>query len=575
MDIKRVVLYILVGVLGFALANQWMKDYPPSSSKTASIQKVGSETTSDKSDYIPSTFHPDAKVKKANAAAGHQAIEKSEFNQGLDSLIHVKTNVLDIAIDTRNGNIVSAKLNKYPVSLKEKNTPVQILNPKVSDFFIIQTGLTSQSSDHLKNIIYSSDKKNYVLSPGENSLTVTLNGKSTRGLLVQKKYVFKKDKYDIDLSYQLTNTGKNPWTGSLFAQLKQRQPKPHSHFFGASYYTGASISSEEIPYKKIPYKDLDKKDINQQSQGGWVAMQQHYFLTALIPDAKNKTYHYYSRVIQSPDSSLSNLYVIGFVSPAVTLATGDQTQLGTSVYVGPEIAKNLKTLAPGLERTIDYGWLWPISKLLFYIMSFINKVVHNWGWTIVLTTILIKIVFYWFSATSFRSMARMREVQPRLQSLKERYKDDRQALSRATMDLYKEEKINPLGGCLPMVIQIPVFIAFYYVIVESVQLRQAPFIFWIHDLSVMDPYYIFPILMGISMLVQQILSPSTLDPNQKKMMWILPVAFTAFFIQFPVGLVLYWLTNNIVQTLQQWYVNKTYEKYKSKRKHAKKLKKNK
>lgn len=406
-------------------------------------------------------------------------------------------------------------------------------------------------------------KKNYVLKDGETKLVVQLTSRTSNGLKIIKTYTFYRDDYAIQLNYVVKNETAKLWQGSLFTQLTRRKPSAKHHHFYIRSYNGPAISSPQIPYKKVTYESLNKGNINQASTGGWVAMQQHYFLSAWIPGNSKLTHYYYSYMIPSKNGR-QNIYIVGFLSPAMNIAPGKTASSHATVYIGPEVANQLKPLAPGLERTIDYGWLWPISMLLFCIMSAVHKILRNWGWSIAVTTILIKIVFYWFSEKSFRSMARMRELQPRVQALKERYGNDRQALSRATMELYRKEKINPLGGCLPVLIQIPVFIAFYYVIIASVELRQAPFILWIYDLSAKDPYYILPVLMGLSMLAQQRLSPTSPDPTQQKMMWILPMVFTVFFINFPSGLVLYWLINNVVQTLQQWYVNRAYESHKAK-----------
>ena len=558
MDVKKIILYIVVALLAISLFNLWMRDYPPASewpSQSISSQPTdGKETT-----YIPPTFTPvtAAKTRLTGMLAAGNKI-------ALGGLITVKTDVLEVAIDTRGGDIVSAKLPKYPVSFEEKDTPVQILNTDPNELYVTQSGFTNANANQeAASIKFTSIEKNYVLKDGETELIVQLTGRAPNGLKIIKTYTFHRDDYAIRLNYEIKNETAKLWQGSLFTQLTRRQPPAEHYHFYIRSYNGAAISSPQIPYEKVTYESLGKANIDRTSRDGWIAMQQHYFLSAWIPENSKLTYHYYSHMIPSQNGG-KNIYVVGFVSPAMNIAPGETASSRTTVYVGPEAAKQLKALAPGLERTIDYGWLWPISMLLFWIMSAAHTIVRNWGWSIVVTTILIKIVFYWFSEKNFRSMARMRELQPRMQALRERYGDDRQALSRATMELYRKEKINPLGSCLPMLIQIPVFIAFYYVIIESVELRQAPFILWIHDLSAKDPYYILPILMGLSMLAQQRLSQTSSGSTQQKMMWILPVMFTVFFTNFPAGLVLYWLINNVVQTLQQWYVNKTYESYKAK-----------
>ena len=558
MDIKKIVLYVIATLLALSLFNAWMRDYPSTSEQPS--QSVSSQPTNGKeTTYVPPAFttRTAAKIKAIRTLA---AGNKTSSGQ----LITVKTDVLEVAIDINGGNIVSAKLPKYPVSLEEKDVPVQILNADPNELYVAQSGLTNtNASQELSSIKFTSIKKNYVLKGGETRLVVQLTGRTSNRLKIIKTYTFHRDDYAIQLNYEVKNEATKLWQGNLFTQLTRRQPPTEHHHFYIRSYNGPAISSTQTPYKKVNYESLDKANIDRTSRDGWIAMQQHYFLSAWIPENFQLSYHYYSHIIPSQNGR-QNIYVVGFVSPTMNIAPRGTASSCATVYIGPEVVKRLKVLAPGLERTIDYGWLWPISMLLFSIMSAINKIVKNWGWSIVVTTILIKIVFYWFSAKSFRLMARMRELQPRMQALKERYGDDRQALSRATMELYRKEKINPLGGCLPMLIQIPVFIAFYYVIIESVELRQAPFILWIYDLSAKDPYYILPVLMGLSMLAQQRLSPTSPDPTQQKMMWILPVVFTVFFINFPAGLVLYWIINNVVQTLQQWYVNKTYESHKAK-----------
>lgn len=557
MDSKKIVLYIIMVLLAISLFNAWMRDYPPVSEQ--SLQSAPSPHTDGKETiYTPPALMP--KTAKTKVTGTIAAGNKNFLRQ----FITVRTDVLKIVIDMQSGNIVSAALPKYPISIKEKDTPVQILNSDCNELYIAQSGLTNANANQkVFPIKFTSTEKNYVLKDAETKLVVQLTSRTSNGLKIIKTYTFHRGNYAIQLNYVVKNETAKLWQGSLFAQLTRRQPSVKHHHFYIRSYNGPAISSPQTPYKKVTYESLDKGNINRVSTGGWIAMQQHYFLSAWIPGNSQLTYYYYSYITPSQNGR-QNIYTIGFLSPAMNIAPGKTASSHATVYIGPEVANQLKPLAPGLERTIDYGWLWPISMLLFWIMSAVHKILRNWGWSIAVTTILIKIVFYWFSEKSFRSMARMRELQPRVQALKERYGNDRQALSRATMELYRKEKINPLGGCLPLLIQIPVFIAFYYVIIESVELRQAPFILWIYDLSAKDPYYILPVLMGLSMLVQQRLSPTSPDPTQQKMMWILPMMFTVFFINFPAGLVLYWLINNVVQTLQQWYVNRVYESHKAK-----------
>ncbi len=562
MDIKRVIIYIIVAVLAVILFNLWQHDYPPQkvqmASATHSNLSPSSRSSQDNTNvsYTPPSFTPGISDHTRNVAKHSLQRQKVSATR----MITVKTDLLDIIIDSHGGNIISAKLNKYPESLQNKS-PIAILSTTPADYYVAQTGPTTSGNHPIR---YTSAKRNYVLQGGVNVLVVRLTGTTRDGLRVTKIYRFQRDHYSIGVDYQILNRSGRSWTGSVFSQILRRQPSTASHHFYNRSYDGGAISSPQIRYHKLPYKTLQKTPVNENIMNGWIAMQQRYFLSAWIPGNSQRGYHYFSHIIPA-SLGQQDIFVLGFISPKMTLANGAAATENSTFYVGPEIRHRLAAIAPGLDRTIDYGWLFPISILLFWIMSAIDRFIGNWGWTIMITTFLIKMVFYWFSASSFRSMARMRELQPRMEQLKQRYGDDRQGLSQATMELYRKEKVNPIGGCLPMVIQIPVFIAFYYVIVESVQLRQAPFIFWVHDLSMKDPYYILPILMGVSMLAQQWLSPTSTDPTQQKMMWILPVIFTVFFINFPAGLVLYWLTNNVVQTLQQWYVNKTYDAHKAKK----------
>ncbi|MDQ2994813.1 MAG: membrane protein insertase YidC, partial [Pseudomonadota bacterium] len=316
-------------------------------------------------------------------------------------------------------------------------------------------------------------------------------------------------------------------------------------------YHGPAISSDKTPYEKITYKDMSKHNLSRTITGGWVSMQHQYFVSAWVPQAKEQN-HYFSREQEN------DIYTIGFVGPAIKVAPGANASTSALFYVGPELQGNLDKLAPNLGKTIDYGWLFFLSQPIYWLLALIHSYIGNWGWAIVLTTILIKLAFYKLAESSNRSMAKMRELQPRLTALKDRYPDDKQKQSQAMMEMYRTEKVNPLGGCLPMLVQMPFFIALYYVLIESVELRQAPWILWIQDLSVRDPLFILPGLMMIAMLLQTRLSPTPPDRSQAIMMHIMPIAFGAFFATFPAGLVLYWLVNTLFSITQQWFIMRKY-----------------
>lgn len=578
MSTRKLVLYFVLVLLGVIIWNTWNKQFPPPIIKRAEQQQTQQQQSQPRSanNFAPDTYSPGSTTNSVQKqSTNQQTMTEQQHDYG--NLIRVKTDVLQLAISPVGGNIVSAKLLQYPVSLQEKNTPIQILKTQSEHLYIAQSGLTN-TADHMgkADIHYQSASSDYQLGSG-NTLTVELKGKTNNGLDVTKIFTFKRDAYAFKEAYRIRNRSGRTWKGSIYNQFTRRNYYVKHSFLETLFHRSAAtnladnfaaISSPDTPYHKLTFAKLNEKDVDQNIQGGWAAMQQHYFVSAWVPPS-DASYHYYSRSFGNGDDGENNLFILGYESPQITLAPGATTMQQSSMYIGPEVATRLDKLSPHLKLTIDYGWLAPISQLIFWVMRHINNIVGNWGWSIILVTLLIKIVFYWFSDKSYKSMARMRQVQPRLQSLKERFEGDKQGLSKATMELYKKEKVNPMGGCLPMIIQIPVFIALYYVLSESVQLRQAPFILWIHDLSVQDPYFVLPILMGVSMFVQQKLTPAPPDPMQAKMMMFLPVFFVLIFMSFPAGLVLYWLTNNILSVAQQWYVLKTFDPVKERKKKQK------
>lgn len=541
MELVRAFLIGAVCLLGFMLWQAWENDYPPTPTVTTTVAKLASTTAAG----IPpiSTEAQTASVPVTTSAHGQ--------------LVQVHTDVLDVAIDTVGGNIVQAKLLDYPQkSDGSQKEPFQLLSTDPKTFYVAQSGLLSSNGpDTLKGqAIYKAKQTQYSLDANQKDLTVDLTWQGKDGVVVHKQFIFARNDYAIKVNYQIDNQSSKPWVGQLYTQLQlKKPPAPEHSLFGINpSYIGGAISSPQKPYEKIPFDKMAENNLNIAIQGGWLAMQQHYFLSAWIPD-KNQTFNYYGH------KDNSDLYTLGMLSPLTTIQPGAQTVLSAKLYTGPEIMDRLEAVAPNLNLTIDYGILWFISIAIFWLMKHIYQFLGNWGWSIVLVTVVIKLMFYQLSAKSYRSMAAMRTLQPKLASLKERYGEDRQKLTQETMALYKKEKINPLGGCLPTLVQIPVFIALYWVLLESVELRQAPFILWIHDLATKDPYYVLPVLMGITMFVQQKLNPPPPDPVQAKMMQFLPIFFTFLFLSFPAGLVLYWTVNNGLTILQQWYVMRNYQ----------------
>ena len=384
-------------------------------------------------------------------------------------------------------------------------------------------------------------------------LEVPLVWASPDGISVSKVFVFTRGSYRVQLKHIIENGSDAAWEGRQYTQIKRDDPSREGRRLLPTY-TGAVLSSPDNRYEKISFDDMDDEVTEVDISDGWAAMIQHYFLSAVLPADTQTVYRYYTR------SFSSRYYSIGNVSPNLQLDPGNAGELTGYLYIGPKQQSVLKQLADGLELTVDYGFLWFLSNPLFWCLERLHGLTGNWGWSIILVTILLKLVFYHLSAAGYRSMANMRRVQPRIMSIRDRYKDDRARLNQAMMQIYKEEKINPFGGCFPILVQIPVFLALYWVLLESVELRQADFIFWLNDLSTKDPFYVLPVIMGATMLIQQKLNPAPMDPMQEKVMKALPFIFTVFFAFFPSGLVLYWVTNNVLSIAQQWLITRNLEK---------------
>ncbi|TCO82781.1 protein translocase subunit yidC [Plasticicumulans lactativorans] len=466
--------------------------------------------------------------------------------------IHVQTDVYDIVIDSVGGDLRQAGLRTYPQSIDHRDRPF-VLMQDGSEFYIAQSGLVAsegEAPDHYA--VYSAEQTDYRLADGQDRLEVPLVWTSPSGVKVTKTYTFHRGSFVIDLDHRVVNASAEPWRGSQYRQL-QRTGVSTSVGIGQTYtYTGGVVSTPEKNYEKLDFASLAKQDFNQDVTGGWLAMIQHYFVSAIVPN-QGETNAFYSRALGD------NRFVLGMRGAAQSVDPGASADFATRLYVGPKLQDELAKVAPHLELTVDYGKLTLIAQPLFWALKHIHGLIGNWGWSIIILTVLIKLAFFKLSETSYRSMARMRTLAPKMQDLKQRYGDDKQKLNQAMMELYKKEKVNPLGGCLPIVVQIPVFIALYWMLLESVELRQAPWLGWIADLSAQDPFYVLPIIMGATMVIQQRLNPPPPDPVQAKVMMFLPVLFTFMFLWFPSGLVLYWVVNNTLSILQQWVITRRVE----------------
>lgn len=532
MELARVFLLGALFLIAFMLWNAWQNEYPSTRQEMGSAGFIRKQSVNNNVVKLPETM----------------AQTVIPIKNAQQRFIHVKTDVLDVWIDTVGGNIVRANLLQYPQHPSEVSSfPFQLLSADATNYYVAQSGLVLSGKKQVFQ--YHSLKSNYRLDPEKSVLKVNLICNTCGKAQVQKQFTFKRNDYLIPVSYQISNHTPSSWEGRLYIQFQQKKIAQSHSLFNISSYTGGAISTQDKPYQKISFDKMGQGNIALVTQNGWVAMLQHYFLSAWIPPV-GQEFHFYSY-------AKDDIYTLGMVSTPFQVQPGMEFVSQSKLYLGPEIMDRLKAAAPHLDLTVDYGILWFISMALFWLLKHIHQYIGNWGWSIVIVTILIKLAFYHLSAKSYRSMASMRNLQPRLQALRERYGDDKQKLTQATMELYKTEKVNPLGGCLPIVVQIPVFIALYWMLLESVELRQAPFILWIHDLSTKDPYYILPILMGITMFVQQRLNPPPPDPTQAKVMQFLPIFFTALFLNFPSGLVLYWVVNNTLSILQQWFIMRT------------------
>ena len=475
---------------------------------------------------------------------------------GSGQRVRVTTDLFDAEIDTIGGDLRRVGLRTYPDSVQQPDQPFQLLRDSGAEIFIAQSGLVALNNAPAPNHYapFTPEHSEYRLAEGQDTLEVRLNWVDPTGLKVVKTYTFQRGSFLVELNQRVENGGASDWQGGQYRQFQRTPPKTSNSFFGGGVitYTGAVISTPEQRYEKISFDDIAKKELSQSVKGGWIAMIQHYFLGAWIPNV-GETDDFYTKVIGG------NRYVVGMRGAVQTVPAGATGDFRTRLYVGPKLSDVLEKTAPNLQLTVDYGMLTIIAEPLFWLLKAIHAIIGNWGWAIIFLTVLIKLAFYKLSETSYRSMANMRRLAPELTRLKELYGDDKQKMNEVMMGLYKKEKVNPLGGCLPILVQIPVFIALYWVLVESVQLRQAPFMLWIKDMAIPDPYYVLPLIMGVTMFIQQKLSPAPPDPIQAKVMMALPIIFTFMFLWFPAGLVLYWVVNNTLSIAQQWVITKRVE----------------
>lgn len=491
----------------------------------------------------------------ANAAADVKrevAIAQTAMPAVGGKIITVTTDTLSVEINTFGGDVQKLALIKHPDS-QDKLKPFVLFDKGVGTHnYSEQSGLIGEGLPN-HNTVYQAEKDNYSLTEGSDTIEVKLSAISVSGIIVVKTLTFHKGSYEVLVTYDVTNGSKDKLETSAYFQLIRNNEEPAGATKFVPTYTGAAIFTDAAKLQKVEFSHIDKgkTEFQKESRDGWIGILQHYFVAAWIPKEGTQR-EYFTKKLEN------DLYGVGTVVPMASLEPGASAQVSAQLYAGPA-QSNLDKVAPGLGLSVDYGWLTVIAKPMFWTMTWLHSWVQNWGVAIILLTVLIKLLFFPLSAASYRSMAKMRVVAPKLEKIKKQYADDREKLNRAMMDLYKTEKINPLGGCLPVLIQIPVFIALYWSILESVEMRYAPFFGWIQDLSIADPYYILPLIMGASMILQSKLNPTPPDPMQAKLMQIMPVVFSVVFFFFPAGLVLYSVVNNILSISQQWYITRSLE----------------
>ena len=558
MNNPRLLLWGVLALLLFYDYMAWMRDFapPPQTPAAASGQHAPSTAPppAGLADRVPQTTPGAAatgsKTAQGAAAAATPAPASAAAAARAPS-VHVRTDVLDIEISTRGGTIERADLLAYP-RVKGEPDPVRLENhDDPQTLYELQSGLTGPGDagsypTHLATFTSAADS--YALE-GAAQLRVPLTWQGADGIAVTKTYVFRRGSYRIDLEYQVHNGSGAAWPVRSYAQiLRNELPTKRSYFNTDSYAFHGPAMWDGGKYRKLDVNDDKDQHLALDVTNGWVAALQHYFVSAIVP-AAGLAYRVTLNVA-------GEQYLLAASGPEMSVGAGDEARFGETLFIGPKLQGALEATAPELDRVADYGRLWFLARPLFIALSYVHKATGNWGVAIILVTLLLKLIFYPLSEASGRSMAKMKALQPRIKNLQETYADDREKLGRAMMELYKREKVNPVAGCLPIVIQIPVFIAFYWVLLESVEMRQAPFAFWIHDLSSRDPAFILPLIMAVAMFVQYKLNPTPPDPVQAKVFMIMPLVMSATFAFFPAGLVLYWVTNTVLSIAQQWNINR-------------------
>ena len=546
MDWQKTLNLVAIGLVAWLLLIEWEQYDSEKKQEIASVES-----------YLPAPEAGDLPVPQADDLGSELPMVMQEpmvelSPQGGDRLVVVNTDVLQVIIDTLGGDIVEVQLLQHFTAMPDDNgAPFTLLNRSADSLYVAQSGLIGENgtdtAEGRPEFATASSSYNIGMSDSIN-VDLTLN---QNGVKIVKRFEFSAGDYSIGVKYLINNLTAEPWQANFYGQIRRDSKPPLvTSSGGVMPFLGAAIREEDKNYAKYDFGDMEDESVRATIQGGWVAMVQHYFVSAWVPPTEDKN------VFSLRKRSGKDLYLMDYTGQRISVAPGGSGEYRAQFYVGPKDQERLARLADYLDLTIDYGFLWMVAKPLFAGLKMIQSFVGNWGWSIILLTLVIKIALYPLSAASLKSMAKMRNLQPEMARLKELYGDDRQKMSQELMGLYKKEKVNPAGGCFPMLLQMPVFLALYWVLLESVEIRHSPWIFWIQDLSAKDPLFVLPILMGASMMLMQKLQPMPTDPMQAKVMQFLPIVFTFFFMIFPAGLVLYWTVNNLLSMAQQWFVNR-------------------
>ena len=554
MKLTRFFLYTSLAAITYLMLLAWQEDYPPVvDDGLDSSPGISNESPNELPNPVVVADAPDLplEVPGESLSTANEESLTPETAPARADLIDVTTDTLHLRIDPVGGDVVYLALPKYLRELGVPDEPFVLLDSRPGREFVSTSGLVGPDGvDQGGRARYRAVAGEYSLAEGAGTLDVDLRLTTEDGVEITKRFTFTRGSYLIDISFLVTNRSDRIWRANPFGQIRRHDfsdPSGGNRF--ARTYLGYVVTSADDPYREIDFDDIADGDVSLEETGGWVGLSQHYFLSAWVPDTASVNRYTLRR-------SSNGQFIGEFTGSALRVAPGTSASTSMRFYAGPKDQYSLAEISPNLDLTVDYSFLWFLAEPIYWLLTKINSFAGNYGVSIILLTLVVNLVFYKLSETQYRSMAGMRRLMPKIQQIKERYGDDRMKLQQATMDLYKKEKINPFGGCLPLLVQMPVFIALYWVLMQSVELRHAPFFLWLDDLSVRDPFFVLPLLMGATMVLQMRMSPAPADPMQAQIMKFMPIMMTVLFLWFPSGLVLYWLTNGLLRILQQWYVTR-------------------